>query len=144
MTSMIATTEVLKQDTRGRVRVPAERRDALLEEFDKSGMSAAKFASLAGIKYATFANWVQKRRKERAALMAEANAPGSSPVTGGPVRLFEAQVDGGCGGARRSGGSHGLLVELPGGSRMIIESPIQFQMAAELLVLIARGIRARC
>jgi DNA-binding transcriptional regulator/RsmH inhibitor MraZ len=56
MTSLIGEAEVLKTDTRGRVRVPAERREALLDEFEKSGMSGAKFARLAGIHYATFAN----------------------------------------------------------------------------------------
>jgi hypothetical protein len=65
MTSMNANTEVLKQDVRGRVRVSAERREALLDEFERSGASGAKFARLAGIKYATFANWVTKRRRER-------------------------------------------------------------------------------
>jgi len=48
MTSLIGEVEVLKTDTRGRVRVPAERREALLDEFEKSGMSGAKFARLAG------------------------------------------------------------------------------------------------
>ena len=56
MTSLIGEAEVLKTDSRGRVRVPAERREALLDEFEKSGMSGAKFARLAGIHYATFAN----------------------------------------------------------------------------------------
>lgn len=36
--------ELLKQDTRGRVRVPRERREALLAEFARSGISGAKFA----------------------------------------------------------------------------------------------------
>ena len=44
MTSMNAKTEVLKQDVRGRVRVSAERREALLDEFERSGASGAKFA----------------------------------------------------------------------------------------------------
>jgi len=48
MTSLIGEAEVLKTDTRGRVRVPVERREALLDEFEKSGMSGAKFARLAG------------------------------------------------------------------------------------------------
>ena len=64
MTSLNAKTEVLKQDGRGRVRVSAQRREALLDEFERSGVSGAKFARLAGIKYATFANWVLQRRSE--------------------------------------------------------------------------------
>jgi hypothetical protein len=63
MTSTIVKAEILKQDGRGRVRMPAREREALLDEFEKSGASGAKFARLAGIKYATFAGWVLKRRK---------------------------------------------------------------------------------
>ena len=63
MTSTTAANEVLKQDRRGRVRVPRERREALLAEFARSGLSAAAFAQMTGIKYPTFANWLQERRK---------------------------------------------------------------------------------
>jgi len=54
---------VLKTDVLGRVRTPLQRRHSLLEEFERSGLSGAKFAALAGIKYSTFANWLQKRRR---------------------------------------------------------------------------------
>jgi len=98
MTSTIARAEILKQDVRGRVRVPVERQQALLDEFEKSGASGAKFARLAGIKYATFAGWVLKRRKQRGRL---AKPTLSSPaglddavVSAGSVRLFEALVEG--------------------------------------------------
>jgi lambda repressor-like predicted transcriptional regulator len=37
------------------VRATPERRAAILTEFDRSGVSAAQFARLAGIKYSTFA-----------------------------------------------------------------------------------------
>jgi hypothetical protein len=57
MTSIVGEAEVLKIDARARVRVPVETWEALLDEFEKSGMSGARFARLAGIKYTTFANW---------------------------------------------------------------------------------------
>jgi hypothetical protein len=44
---------VLKQDGLGRVRTPAVRREQLLEEFERSGLSGAKFAALTGVKYST-------------------------------------------------------------------------------------------
>ncbi len=66
MTSMTDELGVLKTDARGRVRVPLERREALMDEFEKSGLSGAAFARLVGIKYATFANWTEQRRKARA------------------------------------------------------------------------------
>ena len=59
----MASDHILRKDSIGRVVVTRERRSALLEEFDRSGMSGAQFAKWAGIKYQTFAYWVQQRRK---------------------------------------------------------------------------------
>jgi transposase len=53
---------MLKTDEAGRVQTPVERRERLLDEFDRSGLSGAKFAALAGIKYSTFATWAARRR----------------------------------------------------------------------------------
>ena len=148
MTSTIVKAEILKQDGRGRVRVPVRRREALLDEFEKSGVSGAKFARLVGIKYATFAGWVLKRRKQRGRSV---KTLPSSPVdvdhpveSAGPVRLFEALVEGDRAAGHKPVGARGLLIELPGGSRMLIESPVQLQMAAELVALLAQDARARC
>ena len=55
--------QLMKVDTRGRVRTTAKRRASVLEEFDRSGVSATKFAELAGIKYQTFVSgWGTTRR----------------------------------------------------------------------------------
>jgi DNA-binding transcriptional regulator YiaG len=54
---------ILKTDAKCRVRTPADRRESLLDEFERSGLSAAKFAELAGIKDQTFAAWSLRRRK---------------------------------------------------------------------------------
>jgi hypothetical protein len=53
----------LKTDDLGRVRTPQARRESLLDEYERSGLSGAKFAALTGIKYSTFATWAQRRRK---------------------------------------------------------------------------------
>ena len=146
MTFLTAQTEVLKQDARGRVRVPRERREALLEEFEKSGASGVKFARLAGIKYPTFANWVQARRKARAERNRTegATAPRELAGGGGAVRMFEAVVDGRERLERAAADTLGLCLELPGGSRLLINSPCQLPLAAELVTLIAQAARARC
>jgi DNA-binding transcriptional regulator YiaG len=102
MTNMPSVDEtVLKTDTRGRVLTPPERREKLLEEFERSGLSGAKFAALAGIKYQTFAAWVTRRRKQHGvapapvkavdpvhwleAVVSDAKTPACAPVT--PVKL---------------------------------------------------------
>lgn len=134
MTNTTLLDEVLKSDALGRVRTPRVRREALVEEFEKSGVSAKKFAALVGVNYQTFASWVQARRKVR----------GQHPAAAGPVRLWEAVVEGGGCEARDAAGAPGLWIELPGGSRMSVASPVQLQMAAELVNLIAQRTCARC
>jgi len=144
MTSTSSEPKLLKQDTRGRVRVSAERREALLSEFEKSGVSAASFAQLVGVKYATFAGWVQRRRRQRAKetkALPSLSHKAEAVDNGGPVRLFEAVVETESAAKRETLGAAGLVVELPGGSRMRIESPVQMQMAAELMTLLAQNRR---
>ena len=47
-------------DTKGRVRTSKEQRRLILAEFERSGMSAARFAQRTGLKYSTLAGWVQR------------------------------------------------------------------------------------
>ena len=56
---------ILKTDERGRVQTPVARRESLLDESKRSGLSAAKFAALAGVKYQTFAAWALRWRRQR-------------------------------------------------------------------------------
>ena len=133
MTNTTLPDEVLKSDALGRVCTPRARREALVEEFEKSGVSAKKFAALVGVNYQTFASWVQERRKAR-----RQHPPAS------PVCLWEAVLEGGGGEPREPAGAAGLWIELPGGSRMSVDSPVQLQMAAELVALLAQRTGARC
>jgi hypothetical protein len=59
MTSMPQeSAEIFKQDTKGRVRVPKARREAVLDEYERSGGSAAQSAKYVGVKYSTLASWI--------------------------------------------------------------------------------------
>ncbi|MGA8479148.1 MAG: hypothetical protein WB696_14440, partial [Chthoniobacterales bacterium] len=68
--------EILSQDAQGRVLVSPERRELLLEQYDRSGMSGVKFAQYVGIKYSTLAYWLQSRRchRQREKLLLKAGA----------------------------------------------------------------------
>ena len=63
---MTSTTEqeeetiLLKTDRLGRVKMPSSRREQILDRFESSGMSGQGFAAQIGVKYSTFASWVQK------------------------------------------------------------------------------------
>jgi hypothetical protein len=122
MTSTIEGSGILKADAKGRVRVPRERQEALLDEFERSGLSGAKFAALCGVKYPSFANWVQRRRRQRAEA---GESSGGRPVAGA-VRWLEAVVG-------ESAAAAVLTVLLPGGVRLEIGGRAQVPLAVELL-----------
>ena len=137
----------IKTDTRGRVRVPRERQEMLLDEFERSGVSALKFARLVGVKYPTLMNWIQKRRQARRTVAAQSDIADPA-VTGTtelnrrravPIRLFEALAE-----VNGRGEAHRLQVDLPGGARLQIESAAQIRLAAELLRLLATSNEVAC
>jgi hypothetical protein len=108
--------ELLRQDTAGRVRTSAERRALLLAQFDRSGVSGARFAKMAGIKYQTFANWLHVRRRQTQGTARPAK--GRRAVTW--IEAVPRAVD-------------SLRVELPGGAWMELSSAAQLRTAALLL-----------
>lgn len=130
---MISADQVLKVDKRGRVHTPASRQEELLDEFERSGLSGAKFAEVSGIKYQTFAAWVSRRRKMRQSSVAK-----PSEGKADPVRWLEAVVD------RAVPGSGVLVIHLPGGARMDVADGQQATLAAELLRLLEKGQPAPC
>jgi hypothetical protein len=95
-----------------------------------------RFSELAGIKYPTFALWVQKRRRARAVTE---GAPLQEEVEAGvkpgrePIRLFEAVAE----WSGRDRAEPALRIELPGGALMLVESAGQLRLGAELLRLLA-------
>ena len=120
--------KIVKRDVLGRVKTPRERREAILEEFDKSGMSGQKFAAWAGIKYTTFANWLQQRRKQRKG----EGSSGAEPSDG--VQWLEAVVTKprrGRAPANLKAG--GLMVHVAGGVRIEIAEAKQVSLAVQLL-----------
>ena len=54
--------QIVKRDALGRVTTSRERREALLDEFERSGLKGTQFARAVGVNYQTFAAWVQRRR----------------------------------------------------------------------------------
>jgi len=127
---------LLKTDTVGRVFTPAERREQLLHEFERSGLSGAKFAALAGIKYSTFAAWRQRRSQQPAQppLAKSPDAPANS------VRWLEAVLDQAQG--QNAGVASALRLRLPGGAQLEISQAAQVPLAAALLAALEKPARA--
>ena len=136
MTNTTLPDEVLKTDVLGRVRTPVERREALLEEFARSGVSGKKFAALVGVNYQTFASWVQKRRKARGQYPMAGRKPVARARVPGALRLVEAVIASGSIEEGGGSGSAGCL-QLPGGARVEIHDARQALLAAELLRALA-------
>jgi hypothetical protein len=118
MTDMIKSDGVvLKTDKRGRVQTPVARREQLLDEYERSGVSGKQFAALVGIKYQTLATWASKRRRARGVVSVRRSRG---------MRLLEAVVE-------EARDKKPLLLELPGGGRMEIRDAGQAALAGALL-----------
>ena len=116
----------MKTDVLGRMRTSAARRQELLVEFDKSGLSAKKFAEVTGIKYQTLATWLQKHRRRSVA-----SVQGADTVKWLEAVVEQAQVNGG-----KSIST--LVVEFPGGARTEVCNANQAALAADLLRALAK------
>jgi hypothetical protein len=144
---MNAESVILKTDRQGRVRTPLAQREALLDAFECSGLSGIKFAALHGVKYPSFANWVQQRKRHRSISAAAAGPEcGADKVTGAggsSLRWWEGVVDNGEArfDAAGTAGPCGLQLHLPGGVRMEITAADHVGWAAQLLKLLAPGAR---
>lgn len=108
---------MLRADVRGRVRRSAAQRAEILAAFEQSGVSAAEFARLVGVKYPTLAGWLHRRRRRPdeartaprpAVRFVEATVP--TPEVRAPVEL-----------------------ELPGGVRLRLAEPGQVPLVVALL-----------
>ena len=122
MTNMMAPVEILKTDGAGRVRTPKERRQTLLAEFESSGLSGARFAALAGIKYQTFAGWVARRKRS-----AVTRVPDQSV---NQVRWLEAVVTD---AQQATSAQQPLKVHLPGGAWLEVADGRHAGLAAVLV-----------
>ncbi len=122
MTTNLPETEILKTDVMGRVRTRPERREAILDEFEKSGVAGLPFAKMIGVKYPTFASWVRKRRLARGHCdcLPAVNAAR-------PMKFAEAVV------ATDASEKTMLLVELPGGARVQVHGLEQMDLLCCLL-----------
>ncbi len=104
MTSPTSLTTILKTDTHGRVRTPAQERDAILAHYDQSALSGAEFARQHGLRYSTFMGWLRRRRTKE-----------TSTAPSGPALFQEVFL------TAPSSCAEGLVVELPMGVRVRLD-----------------------
>lgn len=121
-TSSSSNSLILKTDTRGHVRTPVERQQALLAEFDRSGLSGKQFARLSGVNYSTFQYWLQCRKRKSVSTNSGASSQSQQ------IAWLEAVVPQGM-----PPGGTGLMLQLPGGVRAEIVNPQHIPLAAALV-----------
>jgi len=124
MTSVVtSTSEAAKLpvtvDTRGRVRTSKVQRRLILDEFERSGVSAVEFARRSGLKYSTLAGWRHRHRRSKR----------SGTVR--PVRLLEAVLP--TSSLPALSARPALPVLLPGGARLEIGCAAQIPLAVALI-----------
>jgi transposase len=132
MTTTTGQDQIVKVDRIGRIKTPRERREALLAEFDRSGMSGQQFAKWAGIKYGTFITWVQKRRRKGTPGQAEDKRAPTG--TKSEVRWVEAVLEKAT--AKKSEAHPNatvMIVQGPGGVRLELSEEHHVLWAAKLL-----------
>lgn len=125
---------VLKTDQLGRVRTPTARREAILDEFERSGMSGQAFAKRCGIKYPTFASWVQRRNRARKVADTDSSSRGCDG--GGTMTFLEATISAPApeGSAKESW----IELESPDGFKVRLQHREQIALAVECLKTLKR------
>ncbi len=115
---------ILKTDRLGRVTMPAARRELILDRFESSGMSGQAFARHVGVKYSTFSDWVQKRRRRA---RGEVNKSVKAPLA-----LFEAIVE------EPTGTESGSILEVQSASgiKLRVRDMQSSKLAVELLKML--------
>jgi transposase-like protein len=130
---------MLKRDKRGRVRSTPEQRRAVLEQYERSGLSGPEFARVAGLAYQTLAYWRHQSRK--AALALRCGSASSQEDGGASVHLVEAVLAApkpAAGTAAWPVGSVAVLcIELPGRATLRVGEAAQVPLAARLLQALA-------
>jgi hypothetical protein len=121
--------QLLKTDTRFRVRTPAAQRVALLDLYERGTLTAKAFAAAHGIKYPTFAVWVQQRRKSASSTGEPVGGSDSSPL-----RWVEAVLP-----QHPTSDQGACCLEFPHGVKLTLSHESQIPLAVRLISLLANA-----
>ncbi|QUE52986.1 hypothetical protein KBB96_09925 [Luteolibacter ambystomatis] len=121
----------MKQDCIGRIRFSREQRDALLDAYQSSGSSGPQFCALHGVKYQTFATWLQKRKRDDGRYPVSGPAPAAPLFLPAVVEKFPTGIP--------PVGSVGLEVRLPGGATLLIRDETDVSLAARVIQRLSGG-----
>ncbi|HET7751101.1 MAG TPA: hypothetical protein VFK81_17060 [Terriglobales bacterium] len=115
--------DLIKTDVLGRMHRTGEQRERILDEYERSGLRGPKFAALCGVKYQTFATWLQRRKRQR-----ELYPKRRPQRKSARVQWLEASVQ-----PAPVSAATGLVLQLPGGVRAQVSDPHHIALAAALV-----------
>jgi transposase-like protein len=115
---------IIRTGSDGRLRFTRDQRQALLDAYDSSGLSAMAFARGHGVHYQTFVAWLRKRREQ--ACPPDASSPAFAEV------LFTSPEPG-------TTTAHALRILLPCGAVIEVGSCAALPLAVELLTALRRS-----
>jgi len=113
---------IIRTGSDGRLRYSPDQRQALLDAFDRSGMSAMSFSREHGVHYQTFIAWIRKRRQKSSP--SEIEGPGFAEVL--------------LNGREPAPPTGGLRIVLPCGAMLEVGSRAALPLAVELLNTLRR------
>jgi transposase-like protein len=117
-----ADSSIIRTGSDGRLRYSPDQRQALLDSFDRSGMSAMSFTRQHGVQYQTFIAWIRKRRQDT--IPSETSGPAFAEVL---LNGRESALPAG-----------GLRIVLPCGAMLEVGSRAALPLAVELLNTLRR------
>lgn len=113
---------IMKADRRGRLRYTPEQKNTMVDAYLASGLSAPRFATLHGVNYQTLVSWIKKGKIAKSPDLSRSPHPAL-------LSLVPAEIE----GSTAIGADRAMEVLLPGGTRLLISSPGQLDLAVVLI-----------
>lgn len=113
---------IMKTDRRGRLRYTPEQKKTMVDAYLASGLSAPRFATLHGVNYQTLFSWIKKGK-------IQGSEPPPRSLHSALLSLVPAEID----HSNAIGSGRAMEVLLSGGTRLLISSPGQVDLAVALI-----------
>lgn len=127
---------ILKRDAQGRTRVPAQQRELIVAEYQRSGLTPSAFAKFVGMSKNTLWSWLHARgltrkRSRRSADASSATASAATAANNKPIRFLQLSAP------ASEPAADVLRVRLPGGAVMELGDAAHLELAARLIQTLA-------
>ena len=113
---------IMKADRHGRLRYTPEQKKTMVDAYRVSGLSAPRFATLHGVNYQTLVSWIKKGKLAGSSYKSQSPHPAL-------LSLVPAEIE----SSMAIDMSRAMEVLLPSGTKILITSPSQLDLAVGLI-----------